>query len=166
MAVEKNLRSSIKLYKKQCLLAVSRKKNCRGMFYQKHMHWEKGFPQLLWFWWFVSRFISERVQKLRVYFGLDELSLDFQRKEDEMNTVYEKEIWFSTCRQLVWSRKFYIWDGKSTIKCLFWNANDSIVKLMVSITSGVSLWYRTCYRNMSTTTNYDNDNKCRKLTTV
>ena len=30
-----------------------------------------------------------------------------------------------------------IWDGMSTIKCLFWNANDSIVKLMVSITSCV-----------------------------
>ena len=52
-------------------------------------------------------------------------------------------------------RKFYIWDGMSTIKCLFWNANDSIVKLMVSITIGVSLWYRPCYKNML---NDDNDN--------
>ena len=33
-------------------------------------------------------------------------------------------------------------------KCLFWNANDLIVKLMVSITSGVSLWYRPCYKNV------------------
>ena len=30
-------------------------------------------------------------------------------------------------------------DGMSTIKCLFWNVNDSVVKLMVSVTSGVSL---------------------------
>ena len=33
------------------------------------------------------------------------------------------------------------WDGVNTIKYLFWKANDSIVKLMVSIISGVSLWY-------------------------
>ena len=55
----------------------------------------------------------------------------------------------------VGSRKFYTWDGMSIIKCLFWNANDSIVKLMVSITSGDSLWYRPWYKNM---TNYDDDN--------
>ena len=54
---------------------------------------------------------------------------------------------------------FYVSNEMSTIKCLFWKANDSIVKLMVSITSGVSLWYRLCYKNML---NYDNDNKCWK----
>ena len=48
----------------------------------------------------------------------------------------------------------------STIKCLFWNANSLIGKLMVSITSGVSLWDRPYYKNML---NYDNDNKCPKL---
>ena len=32
--------------------------------------------------------------------------------------------------------------------CLFWNANDSVVKLMVSITSDVSLRYRPCNENM------------------
>ena len=48
-------------------------------------------------------------------------------------------------------------------KCLFWNTNDSVLKLMVSITSDVSLWYRSCYRNML---HYDNGNKCRKLTTI
>ena len=31
-------------------------------------------------------------------------------------------------------------------KCLFWSANDSFVKLMVSIITGVSFWYRTCYK--------------------
>ena len=35
--------------------------------------------------------------------------------------------------------------------CPFWNANGwvkhgSVVNLMVSITSGVSLWYRPCYK--------------------
>lgn len=34
----------------------------------------------------------------------------------------------------------------NTIKCLFLNANDLIFKLMVSITRGVSLWYRPQYR--------------------
>ena len=33
-------------------------------------------------------------------------------------------------------------------KYLFWNANDSIVKLIVSITSGASLWCRPFYKNM------------------
>ena len=32
-------------------------------------------------------------------------------------------------------RKFYIWDGKSTI-CLFWKANGSFVNLMISSTAG------------------------------
>ena len=48
-------------------------------------------------------------------------------------------------------------------KCLFWNVNYSVVKLMVFITSSVSLWYRPFYKNML---NYDNGNKCRKLTTT
>ena len=44
-------------------------------------------------------------------------------------------------------------------KCLFWNLNDSIVKLMVSISSGVSLWCGPYYKNMlivTTTTNTEN----------
>ena len=57
----------------------------------------------------------------------------------------------------------FISDMEWAPKCLFWNVNDSIVKLMVSIASGVSLRYRACYRNML---NYDNDNKYRKLTTI
>ena len=42
-------------------------------------------------------------------------------------------------------------------KCLFWNANDSIVNLMVS------LGYSSCYKIML---NNDNDNKWRKVTTL
>ena len=42
-------------------------------------------------------------------------------------------------------------------KCLFWNANDSIVNLMVS------LGYSSCYKIML---NNDNDNKWRKVTTI
>ena len=43
------------------------------------------------------------------------------------------------------------------LKCLFWNANDWVIRLMVSFTSCVSLQYRPCCKNML---NYDNDNKC------
>ena len=35
--------------------------------------------------------------------------------------------------------EFYIRDEARPFKCPFWNANDSIVKLVVSIASGVSL---------------------------
>ena len=31
-------------------------------------------------------------------------------------------------------------------KCLLWNDNILTVKLMISITSGASLWYRPCYK--------------------
>ena len=41
-------------------------------------------------------------------------------------------------------------------KWLFWNVNDSVIRLMVSIISGISLWYRPSYKNMS---HYDNDNR-------
>ena len=40
-------------------------------------------------------------------------------------------------------------------KCLFWDPNHSIVKLMVSIKSGVSLWYRPSLKN-TTTKNAEN----------
>ena len=43
-------------------------------------------------------------------------------------------------------KEFYIRDEARPFKCPFWNANDSIVKLVVSIASGVSLWYRPCYK--------------------
>lgn len=53
-----------------------------------------------------------------------------------------------------------MWDGmREPFNCLFWNVNDSILKLMVYITSDVFLWYRPSYKNML---NYDNGNQCRK----
>ena len=48
---------------------------------------DKRFLQLLYFWKFASCFFSGRVKKLVVYFGLYESSLDFLRREDEINTV-------------------------------------------------------------------------------
>ena len=48
------------------------------------------------------------------------------------------------------------------IKSLFWDTNDSIPNLTISLTSGFSLWDRPCYQNMSI---YDNDNRCWNLTT-
>ena len=41
------------------------------------------------------------------------------------------------------------------LKYLFGNASDSIVKLMISITNGVSFRYRPSYKNML---NYDSEN--------
>ena len=44
-------------------------------------------------------------------------------------------------------------------KSLFWKENDSIVKLMVSITRDISLWYRPFYEIfwiMTTITNAEN----------
>ena len=38
----------------------------------------------------MSRFFLDRLKELVAYFGLYESSLDFQRGEDLMNTVYEK----------------------------------------------------------------------------
>ena len=51
----------------------------------------------------------------------------------------------------------------ASFKCLFWNANGSVVKLMISVTSEVSLWYIPCHENML---NYDNDINYWKLTTI
>ena len=48
-------------------------------------------------------------------------------------------------------------------KSLFWNNNDSIVKIRASIKSGVSLWHRPCYKNKL---NYDNGNKLWKFITI
>ena len=48
-------------------------------------------------------------------------------------------------------------------KCLFWNGYGLVVKLMVSIKSTVSLWYRPFYKNML---NYGNDHKCQKITAI
>ena len=39
-----------------------------------------------------------------------------------------------------------------SFKSPFWNTNDSIAKLTISTTCGVSLWERTCDHNMF---NYD-----------
>ena len=41
-------------------------------------------------WRFVSRFFSDRVKKLVVHFGLYESSLDFRRRENEINAAYEE----------------------------------------------------------------------------
>ena len=47
----------------------------------------------------MSRSFPDRVKKLVLYFDLQESSLDLQRREEQINTTYEKEIYFSTCGQ-------------------------------------------------------------------
>ena len=54
-----------------------------------------------------------------------------------INILFSKLLWQISSTFVCFYQGSDIWDGMSTIKCLFWNANDSIVKLMVSITSGV-----------------------------
>ena len=46
-------------------------------------------------------------------------------------------------------------------KCLFWNVNDSVLKVMVSVTSGVLQAFLLNYVKL-----YGNDNKCQKRTTI
>lgn len=41
---------------------------------------------------------------------------------------------------LVGSSYFYIWCGMDAFKCLFKNTNVSVLKLIISIKSGVPLW--------------------------
>ena len=83
-------------------------------------------------------------------------------------------FWKMSCvKQQIWSHLLRIWLHflKKTLMenfifcalCPFWYPNDSVAKLMISIRSGVSLWYRPCYKNML---NYDKDNNIWKLTTI
>ena len=54
---------------------------------------------------------------------------------------------------------YLTWD-EHHLGAYFGTLMNSIVQLLVSITSGVSLWQRSCCKNMS---NYCNDNKYRNL---
>ena len=56
------------------------------------------------FWRFVSRFFSDRLRKCSI-FGLYDSSLNFQGRQDQMDTVYEKQTCFSLCKWLVWCTK-------------------------------------------------------------
>ena len=82
---------------------------------------------------------------------------------DDLCAINDHLEFIGTLRMCILPRKCYIWDGMITIKCQFWNANYSFVELMVSITSGVSLCCRPCYKNML---DYNSNNKCQKLTTI
>ena len=65
MAAENNLKVTISFYKKQCLPVIS----CITM---------------------NKKQLSKQVQKNLEYTSVGETSLDFQRREDQINTVYEK----------------------------------------------------------------------------
>ena len=88
IAVKKNVRVTINFYEKRCLpVATWNKNNLPKQVVPIIYKLEKRFLQLLYFWRFVSCFLSGRVKKLVVYFGLYESSLDFQRREDQINTL-------------------------------------------------------------------------------
>ena len=63
--------------------------------------------------WYVSRFVrcffSDRVKLFVVIkFGLHEFSFNFYTREDLINTIYGKKIWFSILRYLVWSVNLFL----------------------------------------------------------
>ena len=89
IAVKKNVRVTINFYEKRCLpVATWNKNNLPKQVVPIIYKLEKRFLQLLYFWRFVSCFLSGRVKKLVVYFGLYESSLDLQRREDHINTLF------------------------------------------------------------------------------
>ena len=53
------------------------------------MHTGEDIFRSCFFWKFVSCFDSDKVKKLEVYFGLYESSLFLQRRDDQINTIYE-----------------------------------------------------------------------------
>ena len=64
----------------------------------------------------------------------------------------------------VLSKKCFIFEMEWVpFKSPFWNASDLFANFMISVTRGVSLWCRTCLKDML---NSDNGNKYRKFTTV
>ena len=71
-------------------------------------------------------------------------------KEKKMVVVAELETGniLETLNNLISLRRFMSEVKWAPFNCLFWNANDSVVKLMVSIKSDVSLRYRPCNENM------------------
>ena len=71
-------------------------------------------------------------------------------------TIYSMET-MSYIREVSYLRWWAVF------KKLFWNTNDSIAKLTISIARDLSLWDKPCYKNLS---NYDSDNKCQKLTKI
>ena len=88
MTVEKNLRVTMNFHKKY-FLPVN-KSNLPKQVVPVTYTLGKGFSELPYFWKFASRFFLDRVKNLAIYFGLHESSLDFQRRENQMNIVSEK----------------------------------------------------------------------------
>ena len=82
MVVEKNFSVAINFYKKQCLPVITwNKKHLSKLVAPLAYSEEKSF-------FAVAIFL--KVCESLLFFGLFETSLDFQRKEDQINTVYEK----------------------------------------------------------------------------
>ena len=112
---------------------------------QESSNWKN--ISLIFDWYLVARSTQQEVKLVKVG------QLSYSSKTVKfinmiiLLLVYKNRVW------LVNTSKFYIWDGITTIKCIFWKANDSIVKKMLSNTSSVSLWNRPCYKKML---NYDN----------
>ena len=68
-----------------------------------------------------------------------------QKISNQFYMIFKTAVFKNTCLFRKFSKiyigagKSCIWDGMSTSKCLFWNAKNLVVKLMISTTNGVSL---------------------------
>ena len=76
------------------------------------------------------------------------LNTIFAKVDKRDEKIFEKYIWNqgSFISEIVWA----------PFKCILWNANDSIIKLMVSITRNISLWFRPWKQQKQMTKIYGN----------
>ena len=98
MTIEKNLRVAINFYKNLYLPVVRRnKKHLSKQILPISTTLQKIFLQLLLL-EFCESFLLKQSKKVVVYPGKCKFSLDFQRREDQIATIYEKQIYFSICK--------------------------------------------------------------------
>ena len=92
MAVEKNLRVSIKFYKKHCIpVTIWNKNNLSNQVAAITYTLETGLSAFAILLKVCESFLLRKSKKkLVVDFGLYETSLDFRRREEQINTTYEK----------------------------------------------------------------------------
>ena len=138
-------------------------------------HCVKSVQRRSFFWSVSSRILRISPYSVRMWENTDQKKLriwtlftQWQQQQQHFKSSYSQVSWNYNKNRMLNSSSSEQESFKSKtewvpFKCLYWNTNDLYIKLMFSITSSVSLWYRPCYKNIW---NYDNDNKCRKLTTI
>ena len=111
MAVEKNFRVTLNLYKGLRLPVITRKKKHIETGTNNIHTREYGFCCCFWrfscyFWRFVSHFFFSQCKTLLVFLGLCKSFLALQRRADQANTVCKKQSFFYfKYWQLMWYTK-------------------------------------------------------------